>query len=152
MKKVLLFFLIAAVWAGAVWCDDFQPSVLDIRAPELLWAEFYINKSSEMYIDILVSGAPVTAWMVITTYNRSDHVRSVQNGNLGWHYMNQIDTTLYISPSYDFDTGEQVIPWDGRTTNGDYYLPHWDPKYGGGGEFALLCLGICIRKPAGAGL
>jgi len=47
----------------------------------------------------------------------------VQNGYLGWHYVNRIDTTIYISGAYNFAPGSHTIIWDGygnENTSGGY--------------------------------
>jgi hypothetical protein len=61
-------------------------------------------------------------------------VYKVRNGYLGWHYMDGVDTCLYLSPPYRFLPGENTITWNGCYESGrqvyrdicDYYLWGYD--------------------------
>ena len=123
MKKTLVFFLIAAVWTGALRGDGFQPSVLEIELPEIVYA----NNATDVDIPVHISGSQASVWMVISTLHEREQIHAVQNGNLGWRYVNQIDTTEFISGPFHLDVGDQVIPWDGKGDDGEYFKMSWRP-------------------------
>ena len=41
-----------------------------------------------------------------------------QNGFLGWHFVNRIDTCMYVSASTQLDIGKQTVYWDGKDSAG----------------------------------
>ncbi|MFA6473126.1 MAG: T9SS type A sorting domain-containing protein [Candidatus Latescibacterota bacterium] len=52
----------------------------------------------------------------------------MRNGNLGWHYVNQIDTCIYVS-YLSLNSGDNTITWDGKDKNGNNFLPNYTPYY-----------------------
>ena len=58
------------------------------------------------------------------------------NGYLGWHYVNKIDTTIFISDKFSRTAGNSQITWNGKDENGinvapgayTYYLWAYDDK------------------------
>jgi hypothetical protein len=61
-------------------------------------------------------------------------VSKVRNGFLGWHYVNRIDTCLFVSQPRQLSLGENLLPWEGRDESGTlvpagqylYYLWGYD--------------------------
>ena len=96
----------------------------------------YQFDGSDLTIPFTVTGTPAAVWLVINTKGQADNIVSVRNGFLGWHYVNKIDTTVYISERYQRDPGETSIVWDGNNQDGnaveagiyDYYLWAYDDK------------------------
>ena len=66
-----------------------------------------------------VAGVPATVWLVINTRGQADSISDVRNGHLGWHYVNNIDTTVYVSDSQRWTYGDQTMEWDGRDQDGN---------------------------------
>ncbi len=75
----------------------------------------------------------------VYTKDKADQIVDIQNGFLGWHYVNKVDTCIYFSDSFSFDMGNQTISWDGKDQDENkvpageytYYLwayDHQSPK------------------------
>ena len=79
---------------------------------------------------------PGAFWLIVNTHGKADEIVGVHNGFLGWHYVNQIDTTVYVSGRYQRELGDVIITWDGTNSDGDkvtedtysYYLWGYDDK------------------------
>ncbi|MBN1293768.1 MAG: T9SS type A sorting domain-containing protein, partial [Candidatus Latescibacteria bacterium] len=67
-----------------------------------------------------VSGTDATVILIIFTKDKERSIKQVTNGYLGWHYVNKIDTCVYISQPYQFDQGKYSIFWDGSPLTDDY--------------------------------
>ena len=63
-----------------------------------------------------------------------ESIGDVHSGYLGYHYVNKIDTMIYISDTRLFDLGSSAISWDGTDVDGNavpagaytYYLWGYD--------------------------
>jgi hypothetical protein len=117
MKKILLFFvtiILFASWSMAQ--TTFSPTVMEITCPAELNYEF---GDDPLEVPFTVSGVPGAFWLVINTYGKADQINQIQNGFLGWHYVDKLDTTVYVSGRYQRDLGDQKIAWDGTNADGD---------------------------------
>jgi len=136
MKKSLILFtlILTATWSFAA---DFTPTVMTLSAPDLIEYQF---DGTDVKFPFTVTGTPAAVWLVINTKNKAENIADIRNGYLGWHYVNKIDTTVYISERYKRDPGETNIVWDGTDQDGnilaadtyDYYLWAYDdqtPRY-----------------------
>jgi len=114
MKKILLVtfaLMIFATWSFAL----FAPTPMEITVPDQVT---YLFDGTSVDITVDVSGKPAKCWLIINTRlpeNQLPH--QVKNGYLGWHYVNKIDTTVYVSGAYNFpvSTGN-TITWDGKNS------------------------------------
>ena len=130
MKKLLLLLLLSANHTNAA---DFSPTPMTISVQPQLEYSF---GGSPLEIPFTLTGNSGAIWLVINTHGQADNIVGVRNGHLGWHYVNKIDTTIYISQKFDRQTGESSITWDDRDENGnkaepgtyDYYLWGYDNK------------------------
>jgi len=121
--------ILFATWSFAA---SFQPIVLTLSSPNAIQYNF---DGSTLTIPFTVTGTPASVWLVINTKGQAENIVNVQNGYLGWHYVNKIDTTIYISGRFEREPGETSIIWDGNDENGnlatagdyDYYLWAYDP-------------------------
>ncbi|MFC1538055.1 T9SS type A sorting domain-containing protein [Candidatus Latescibacterota bacterium] len=145
MKKILLVtfavMMISSV-SFAVW----SPTPLEITVQDEI---IYPFDGTAVDITVNVTGKPCKAYLWINTRLGDAKPDELTNGNRGWHYVNKIDTTVYISGPQDLviATG-QTISWDGvGSENGsreyggniepsaqidpgtyDYYVFGWDDE------------------------
>ncbi|MFC1552951.1 immunoglobulin domain-containing protein, partial [Candidatus Latescibacterota bacterium] len=91
--------------------NEWTPTPLELTVQNQI---VYPFDGSEVDFTVDVAGKPARAYLWINTrLADADKPVDLRNGYLGWHYVNKIDTTVYISPAYDFDIGSNVITWDG---------------------------------------
>jgi len=134
MKKLLLFTGVVFLFASLSMAQaTFSPTVMEISCP----AEINYDFGDEpLNINFNVSGVPGAFWLVINTHGKADEIVGIQNGFLGWHYVNNIDTTVYVSGRYQRELGDVKISWDGTNSDGakvpedtySYYLWGYDDK------------------------
>ena len=135
MKKSIFVAALftAFILSGTVLAVDFSPTVMTINGNSKI---FYSFGGAELKIPYTVTGTPAAVWLVINTKGQAQNVKNIRNGYLGWHYVNKIDTTIFISQRYSANPGDHEIVWDGRDENGnnalpseyDYYLWAYDDK------------------------
>jgi hypothetical protein len=111
-----LFILIPT----SIFAENFAPEVLHVSAPKVVT---YYFDGTDLIIPVQVSGTPATAILSIYTRDRARVIKNVRNGYLGWHYVNNIDTCIYISAPYHLKTGENTIIWKGRDQEGRRLYP-----------------------------
>ena len=108
-----------------------MPQKLELTAPEVVQYEF---DGSALELPITVTGTPARVFFLVFTKGKAGEIGAVQNGFLGWHYVNAIDTCLFISEQLDFAPGANTITWDGKDDDGGtvpadeytYYLWAYD--------------------------
>ena len=130
MKKILLVSIAVLTIASLSFAADFAPTVMTLTSP----AEIDYQFDGDLTIPFSVSGTPAAVWLIINTKGKAADIVGVRNGFLGWHYVNKIDTTVYISDRYSRDIGETTITWSGNDQDGnavaagtyDYYLWAYD--------------------------
>lgn len=122
-----LFFGIPDVFPAA-----FAPTQLKISAPS--WINNFPMES--LSFQVTVSGTDAMVTFALYTRGKSYMSSSVRDGYLGWHYVERIDTCVYLSAPMQYTLGKHTITWDDRTKNiipippGDYtfYLWGYDNK------------------------
>jgi len=117
MRKILFFSIIALIYATVSMAAVFQPTVMEISVQDMVPYNF---DGSDVEIPVNIAGQGGSFWLVITTKDQGPSIGRVQNGFLGWHTVNNIDTTVYVSPPYPRQTGDTSITWNGMsdTRNG----------------------------------
>ncbi len=103
----------------------FSPKTLKITGP----SAFFQRGRGPIDLPITVSGTDANLILAVFTNNQASRIQGINNGYLGWHYMNNIDTCLYISPPQALAPGKHTIHWNGREglrSNMDYYLWAYD--------------------------
>ncbi len=131
MKKLYLITITMILASSLSFAADFVPTIMTLTSPAEIEYQFDGN---ELAIPFTVSGTPAAVWLVINTKGMAADISAVQNGYLGWHYVNKIDTTVYVSDRYSRDPGETTIVWSGKDQDGnaaaagtyDYYLWAYD--------------------------
>ncbi len=109
--------LVALILALPVTAMAWQPTQLTLNAPATVYYPF---GGAELNIPVTVSGTPARVTFAVFTKGKADQISRVQNGFLGWHYVDAIDTCVYFSPAYDFQVGTGEVTWSGQTH--DAYL------------------------------
>ena len=131
MKRILLISFTVVITASLSFAADFAPTVMTLTSPAEIEYQF---DGTELTVPFTVAGTPAAVWLVINTKGQAENIVAVQNGFLGWHYVNKIDTTVYVSERYQRDPGETTIVWDGNNQDGNavdagtynYYLWAYD--------------------------
>ena len=130
MKRILAIIAVMAL-CSTVNAYDFSPSTLTLSAPEIVYFD-----ETGADIAVTVGGTRAQVMFLIFTENSAENITNVQNGHLGWHYVNKVDTCVYVSSPYQFSRGENTISWDGKDQGGNtaavgnytYYLFGFDNK------------------------
>jgi flagellar hook assembly protein FlgD len=131
MKKISMFVLSWMVFVSSVFAVDFTPTLLKLTAQP--WVQYEFD-GSNLIIPFTVSGKPSSTLFSVFTKEKGETISNVRNGFLGWHYVNKIDTSIYVSPAENYPIGNNTIVWDGKDENGNlvsvgdytYYLWGYD--------------------------
>jgi len=117
MKYSFIFVLAFLLVSSVAFADNFAPTLLKLSAaPELSYA----YDGSNLEVDFNVTGHDATVFLVVMTKDKGEEIGFVRNGNLGWHMVNKIDTTIYYSATpVQVGTGGSTITWDGRDMDGN---------------------------------
>ena len=109
--RIIIVLSITLIAVSNAFTADFTPTVLELRAPEMLQYDF---DGEVLEIPVIVSGTGATIVFCLFAKDRAPEIRKVTNGHLGWHYVNNIDTCLYISPPTNLNSGQGTLEWDGK--------------------------------------
>ena len=131
MKKAILLATGLLFTATAVFAAPFAPTLLKLSAPSQVLYQF---DNSTLSIPVTVAGKPATTLFCVYTSGKTAAISAVQNGYLGWHYVNKVDTSLFISQAVELPVGSNAIQWNGKDDDGKtvpageytYYLWAYD--------------------------
>jgi len=133
MKK--LFVVAVAILLTATWslADEWNPIPLEFGVEDYLMYNF---DGSALNIPVTVTGKPAAIWLVIMTHDKGSEISHVSNGHMNWHYVNKIDTTVFISSRMSKEVGSTTVTWNGKNSDGDnveagtyeYYIWGFDDK------------------------
>ncbi|MFC1573639.1 T9SS type A sorting domain-containing protein [Candidatus Latescibacterota bacterium] len=115
MKKCVIM-LVLLLGTNLAFSADFQPTVLKLNVAEVISYDF---SGSTLDIPINVTGTPAGAFFMVYTKDQGAAIGELQNGFLGWHYINKVDTCLYLSNLNQLDIGNDTIVWDGNDNYGN---------------------------------
>jgi len=120
MKKAFVLTMAFLFVASTAFTADFAPTMLKLSADPVIQYDF---DGSDIRIPIQVSGT--TAGVIFSVFTRgiADQVELTQNGFLGWHQVNKVDTCIYYSPLKGFSPGAGEIIWDGKDQDGGTVPP-----------------------------
>lgn len=132
--KFYIFPIVLILTVFQVNAADFSPTRLTLDAPYML--ELFYEGRRPVEIPVTVSGTPASVTLLIFTNNLATSIRKTQNGHLGWHYVNKIDTCIYISSPQQCNIGQNTLVWSGKDQDGvwvpfgtyTYYLFGFDNK------------------------
>jgi flagellar hook assembly protein FlgD len=133
MRKTLFFSAIIFIFAAIVSAASFQPAILKLTVSPAIAYKF---DGSTLSIPMTVSGTPADVSFLIFTKDQGNKISKVLNGYLGWHYVNKIDTCVYMSAMNQFEKGANTIYWNGKNKDGvvvsagtyTYYMFGYDNK------------------------
>ena len=120
MKKIVLCTAILIFIGSSVFAVDFSPTLLRLSAPDIIQYNF---DGSGLEIPVTQSGTPGTLVFLVYTKDKADQIENVHNGYLGWHFVNNVDTCIYVSDAKLFDTGKNTVTWDGNDADGNMVPP-----------------------------
>ena len=99
---------------------DFSPTKMVLSIQDYIAYEF---NGSVLSIPVTVEGVSGSANFLVFTKDQANSIGSTRNGFLGWHYINKIDTCIYISPDFDVNVGANTVNWNGRDDDGNVVPP-----------------------------
>ena len=111
----LLILLILALVPLLASAAPFSPAQLKISAMPYVQYGF---DGSPVSIPLTLEGGPATAILALFTRDRGASISNVRSGNLGWHYVNGIDTCFYLSPPHSYPMGMNTVTWSGKDNDG----------------------------------
>lgn len=120
MKKTAIVIVTLLLVAPAVFAAVFSPTPLKLTAPATVNYKF---DASVLSIPVSASGAPSSAIFCVYTKDQDQKIAKVRNGFLGWHYVNKIDTSIYVSGVKSLNVGSNTLTWDGKDENGNAVAP-----------------------------
>jgi hypothetical protein len=100
--------------------ENFAPNILHISAPSAIYYKF---DETKLMIPVSITGTPASGTFLVFTKDQGEKISKIRNGYLGWHYVNKIDTCIYVSPPLAFTTGNNTIEWTGDNKNGAKVQP-----------------------------
>ena len=115
LVKTISVTIVILACTSLVFAAPFAPPVLKLSAPETI---FYDFDGAELEMPLTVTGTPAALFLLVFTKDKGEQIGEVQNGFLGWHYVNKIDTCMYVSPIKQVDIGENIIKWNGKDADG----------------------------------
>jgi len=146
--KKLFCITICLMVAGTAFAANFAPVVMDITVPEQVLYEF---DGSDIEIDMNIGGVGGVFWLVINTKGQAESINMVQNGFMGWHTVNKIDTTVFISSQLTRTNGATNITWDGTNNDGNVVDAGTYDYYVYGFDNVNARIPACMYMQAGAG-
>jgi len=138
MRKIFLLTIMMFLFASlSIAQTTFSPTILQVTCPEEI--EYAFGGGEALQIPVTVENLSGAFWLVINTVGKADQVDHVQNGYLGWHFVDRIDTTVYVSGRLPLEIGDNTITWDGTSSDSEpaeivpedtyaYYIYGYDDK------------------------
>ena len=115
MKRTVLILTAFVFTVSAVYAANFSPTVMKLSAAKTILYNFD-GKVLEM--PVTISGKPASLTFLVYTKDQGNSIGVVQNGYLGWHYVNKIDTCIYMAAPVSFDAGKNTVRWNGKNNAG----------------------------------
>ena len=117
--------IVLILFATSASAENFSPTPLKISAPDIVHYDF---DGSTLNIPITLSGKPATMIFMVYTSDMADAIAPTRNGFLGWHYVNKVDTCVYVAPSNIMDIGSNTVAWNGEN-NENIQIPAGEYTY-----------------------
>jgi flagellar hook assembly protein FlgD len=132
MKKLLLPILLMLAVTSA-YSAPFVPTTIQISSPPSIQYNF---DGSALSIPVTVTGKSASTLFLVYTRDKGEAIGTFRNGHLGWHYVNKMDTCVYMTQLGLLNTGSNSITWNGKDTYGaqlpkdsyTYYLWGYDDQ------------------------
>ena len=120
MKKIFVISFLVLIVPSFVLAVSFAPSPMVLSSDEVI---NYAFDGSNVDIPVSMTGAPGLLKFMVFTKGKADEIIDVRNGHLGWHYMNKIDTCIYMSGENQLTPGTSMVTWDGKDNDGGMVPP-----------------------------
>ena len=114
MKKILFISLALLIAASAAWAANFAPTKQTMTVPQAVQYNF---DGTKLNIPMTVGGFGGAYFYGIYTKDKAASISKIRNGFLGWHYVNKVDTSIFISKPFQASVGSNQITWDGLDEN-----------------------------------
>ena len=125
MKKLFVFTVALMLVVSTAYAADFVPTLLKLSAAPLIQYDF---DGSNLEIPVQVTGNTAGVIFCVYTRGKAAEIPNTQNGYLGWHHVNKVDTCIYYSTLTGFNVGNNTITWDGKDQDGGV-VPSGDYTY-----------------------
>ncbi|MBN1293517.1 MAG: T9SS type A sorting domain-containing protein [Candidatus Latescibacteria bacterium] len=131
MKKSCLILVALLLVSSVAFAANFSPTTLTLLAPDIVHYDF---DGTELEIPVTITGKQATGVFMVYTKDMASNIKQVHNGHLGWHYVNNIDTCVYMSSVFEMNQGANTVSWEGKDADGNmapsgeytYYLWGYD--------------------------
>jgi len=120
MRKIGIVFALLMAVSSFAYAVAFSATPMRLSADEVI---SYAFDGSPIDIPVTMTGAPGLLKFFVLTKGKADEISAVRNGYLGWHYMDKIDTCVYLSGDYQFSVGTNHVYWDGEDNDGGIVPP-----------------------------
>ncbi|MBN1290451.1 MAG: T9SS type A sorting domain-containing protein [Candidatus Latescibacteria bacterium] len=115
MRTFFIFVCIFLVAVSVSFAAEFSPTKLKLNAQPMI--EYQFN-GTELSIPVTVSGTPANLLFAVFTKDQAESIGPIRNGYLGWHFVNKIDTCMYISDMTTVGVGSNTVVWNGKDSDG----------------------------------
>ena len=115
MKKLFIVSFVFLFCMTNAFAANFVPNKTTITAPGVVQYDF---DGKTLDIPVTVTGTPALVTLFVFTKDKAAQIVDIQEGFLGWHYVNKIDTCMYFSSAKALDVGKGTISWDGKDQTG----------------------------------
>lgn len=111
MKKLCIVVIVMTCTCAMAFGANFSPTLLKLAAPQHIVYQF---DGKPLTIPVTVTGVQANTIFTVFTKDKASTISKVTNGYLGWHYVNKVDTCVYVSGVYALDKGSNTVVWDGK--------------------------------------
>jgi len=125
MRKTLMFVLVFLFIGTFSFAGPFAPPILELSAPAQQQYDF---DGSLLELEVIVTGTPANVIFLVFTNGKGGTISDIRNGYMGWHYVNNIDTCIFVSSDFLLGTGVNTITWTGIDADGNL-VPQVDGDY-----------------------
>ncbi len=131
MRKVIVFVALFALIAATAFGAAFAPTAMKISAPSYVKYDF---DGKNLAIPVTLTGTGRNVTSLVSRRIRVPRSAHSANGYLGWHYVNKIDTCVYLGQAVAFSKGSNHGQRTGKGDGGTavpkgtytYYLWGYD--------------------------
>ena len=98
IKPISILFLLLILASPLAHSENWTPTRLTLTAPHEIYYDF---DGEPLQFTVNVSGTPAKTVFCVFTKDQARNIIDIQNGYLGWHYVNKIDTCIYYNKAVD---------------------------------------------------
>jgi len=119
MKKLFLMTCFLILCASVAFGQSWNPTPMVVNTPDAI---HYAFDGTLLEVPFDLAGKPGTFYLVIDTkLDDAQKPVAIMNGFKGWHFVNGIDTTVFVSSGREYTTGLNLkFPWDGKGNEKNY--------------------------------